>query len=176
VRRRLDVDRPVERAVLEECPRLAQQAPNSRNSQPWHFVVVTGRDQVARLAAVYQRAKEPVLDRQRTEVEALPAGPQRETANAAHQGRVEFNEKLRRMPAFVVPCVDALTDSGDGTTPGPWGSVIQAAWSFTLAARARGLGTVGTTITPLQPELADIIGIPHPEVLQAALIPVSLTR
>jgi nitroreductase len=125
---------------------------------------------------VYQRAKAAFLDRQRTEVEALPAGPERETANAAYRGRIQFNEKLRRMPAFVVPCVDASTDSGDGATPGPWGSVIQAAWSFMLAARARGLGTVWTTITPLQPELADIIGIPHPAVLQAALIPVAYTK
>src|SRR6202034_770511 len=130
VRRRLDVDRPVERTVLEECLRLAQQAPNSRNSQPWHFVVVTERDQVARVAGVYQRAKAAFLDRQHTEVEALPAGPERETANAAYQGRVEFNEKLERMPAFVVPCVDASTDSGDGATPGPWGAVISAAWIF----------------------------------------------
>jgi len=176
VRRRLDVDRPVERAVLEECLRLAQQAPNSRNSQPWHFVVVTDRDQVARVAGVYQRAKAAFLERQRAEVEALPAGPEREAANAKYQGRIEFNEKLPQMPAFVVPCVDASTDAGDGTTPGPWGSVIQAAWSFMLAARARGLGTVWTTITPLQSELAEIIDIPHPDVLQAALIPVAYTK
>lgn len=176
VRRRLDVDRPVERAVLEECLRLAQQAPNSRNSQPWHFVVVSDRDQVARVADVYQRAKAAFLERQRAEVDTLPAGPERDAADATYQGRLEFNEKLGRIPAFVVPCVDASTDRGDGATPGPWGSVIQAAWSFMLAARARGLGTVWTTITPLQPELAEIIGIPHPDVLQAALIPVAYTK
>jgi nitroreductase len=176
VRRRLDVDRPVDRAVLEECLRLAQQAPNSRNSQPWHFVVVSDRDQVARVADVYQRAKAAFLERQRAEIETFPDGPERDAADAAYQGRVEFNEKLQRIPAFVVPCVDASTDAGDPTTPGPWGSVIQGAWSFMLAARARGLGTVWTTITPLQPELAEIVGIPHPDVLQAALIPVAYTK
>ena len=41
VRRRLDLSRPVEREVLEECLRLAQQAPSGSNEQKWHFVVVT---------------------------------------------------------------------------------------------------------------------------------------
>jgi nitroreductase len=176
VRRRLDVDRPVEREVLEECLRLAQQAPNSRNAQPWHFVVATDREQVARIADVYQRAKAPFVGNQQTQVEAMSPGPEREAAAAKLADRIDFNEKLPRMPAFVVPCVDATTDAGDGSTPGPWGSVIQAAWSFMLAARSRGLGTVWTTITPLQPELAAIIGIPHPDVLQAALIPVAYTK
>ena len=41
VRRRLDVSRPVEREVLEECFRLAQQAPTASFRQNWHFLVVT---------------------------------------------------------------------------------------------------------------------------------------
>ena len=31
-------------------------------------------------------------------------------------------------------------------TTGRWGSVIQAAWSFMLAARSRGLGTCWTSL------------------------------
>ena len=41
VRRRLDLERPVEREVIEECLRLAQQAPTGSYRQDWHFVVVT---------------------------------------------------------------------------------------------------------------------------------------
>ncbi len=41
VRKRLDLERPVERGVLEECLRLAQQAPTGSYRQNWHFVVVT---------------------------------------------------------------------------------------------------------------------------------------
>ena len=41
VRKRLDLERPVEREVLEDCLRLAQQAPTASYSQNWHFVVVT---------------------------------------------------------------------------------------------------------------------------------------
>lgn len=34
-------DRPVPRAVIEECLRTAGTAPSGANLQPWHFVVVT---------------------------------------------------------------------------------------------------------------------------------------
>lgn len=36
-------DRPVPRAVIEECVRAAGTAPNGANMQPWHFVVVSDR-------------------------------------------------------------------------------------------------------------------------------------
>src|SRR6266511_3352138 len=41
VRKRLDLERPVERELLEECLALAQQAPTGSYRQDWHFVVVT---------------------------------------------------------------------------------------------------------------------------------------
>lgn len=41
VRRRLDLSRPVKRAVLLDCVRLAQQAPTGRNRQVWDIVFVT---------------------------------------------------------------------------------------------------------------------------------------
>ena len=41
VRRRLDLDRPVEREVVLECLRLAIQAPTASNAQDWRWLVVT---------------------------------------------------------------------------------------------------------------------------------------
>ncbi|MFI7235685.1 hypothetical protein [Streptomyces cyaneofuscatus] len=41
VRRRLDLARPVERALIEGCLRLATQAPTGRSRQHWDFVLVT---------------------------------------------------------------------------------------------------------------------------------------
>ena len=35
VRRRLDLDRPVEREVILDCIRLSQQAPTASNTQNW---------------------------------------------------------------------------------------------------------------------------------------------
>jgi nitroreductase len=64
-------------------------------------------------------------------------------------------------------------DAGGGAGLGV-GSIIPAAWSFMLAARARGLGTVWTTFH-LRHELeaAELLGIPFETVMQTVLIPVA---
>jgi nitroreductase len=41
VRRRLDLDRPVEREVILECLHLAMQAPTASNDQDWRWMVVS---------------------------------------------------------------------------------------------------------------------------------------
>ncbi len=57
-----------------------------------------------------------------------------------------------------------------------WGSIAPAAWSFMLAARARGLGTAWTSLHLFfEEEAAELLGIPDDEVMQAALIPVAHT-
>ena len=50
VRRRLDLTRPVDPALLRECLAIALQAPSGGNDQGWHFVVVTDPTVRAELA------------------------------------------------------------------------------------------------------------------------------
>src|SRR6266567_3075322 len=57
-----------------------------------------------------------------------------------------------------------------------WGEIWPATWSFMLAARSRGLGTVLTTLhLDFEQEAADVLGIPYAQVMQIALIPVAYT-
>ena len=69
VRKRLDLERPVEMDVLKECLEIALQAPSGSNSQGWHFVLVTDREKISTIADYYQRAF--------AEYEAGPAQPTR---------------------------------------------------------------------------------------------------
>ena len=58
-----------------------------------------------------------------------------------------------------------------------WGTIVPAAWSFMLAARARGLGTCWTTFhLAHEREAAELLGIPYDEVTQVALIPTAYTK
>ena len=53
---------------------------------------------------------------------------------------------------------------------------MQGAWSFMLAARSRGLGTVWTTAhLRFEAEAAALLGIPDDDYMQAGLIPVAHT-
>src|SRR5207244_2633196 len=64
VRKRLDLLRPVEPAVIERAIEVALQAPTGSNSQGWHFVVVTDAEKRAGLAALYRRAFQAYVSQQ----------------------------------------------------------------------------------------------------------------
>ena len=57
VRKRLDLTRPVERELIEECLGLAFQAPTGGNLQGWHFVLVTEPGRKKALANLYHKSK-----------------------------------------------------------------------------------------------------------------------
>ena len=84
---------------------------------------------------------------------------------------------LHEVPALVIPCVEGRPE-GEGAPrlAELYGSVVQAGWSFQLAARARGLGSAWTTYhLDYEAEVAELLGIPFAEVTQVALIPVAHT-
>jgi len=171
VRKRLDLTRPVEREVLEECLLLAQQAPTSSYAQNWHFVVVTDADQRAALGELWRGVAGPYLQRRATAAAAAPI-----VARIGDAVR-HLAEHIHEVPVHVIPCVEGRTDGSPVVVQASrWASIIPAAWSFMLAARERGLGTVWTTFhLRYEREAAEILGIPYDAVMQTALIPVAYT-
>ena len=165
VRKRLDLERPVEREVLEECLRLAQQAPTASYSQNWHFVVVTDAAKRAALGELWRQVAYPYLEK---------SGAQ---STAIGQGVIHLAEHIHEVPVHVIPCVEGRFEGKpNALVSSRLGSIMQAAWSFMLAARSRGLGTVWTTFHLMhEQEAAEIVGIPYDEVTQIALIPVAYT-
>ena len=81
------------------------------------------------------------------------------------------------MPVHVIPCIEGRTDGKPAAAQASrWGTIVPAAWSFMLAARSRGLGSVWTTFhLQYEREAAELLGIPYDDVMQAALIPVAYT-
>lgn len=176
VRKRLDLTRPVPRHLIEECIDLATQAPTGRNRQRWHFLVVTDSTQRAAVADIYRRA---VLEAQGTPLTAQDL--RRMNAHGSWpqiaDGLQYLYDHIHRVPAIVIPAVEGRTDRATvAEQAGTWGSILPAAWSFMLAARERGLGTVWTTAQgPLEHELAAVLGVPYDDVMLAALIPLAFT-
>ena len=171
VRKRLDLERPVERDVLEECLQLAQQAPTGSYAQNWHFVVVTDPDLRAGLGDLWRQGGEKYLARVGTP-EEIPGMIGRVLGGVFH-----LRDHLHEVPVHVIPCIEGRTDDkGAFVQASKWGSIMPAAWSFMLAARSRGLGTVWTTFHLVhEREAAELLGIPYDDVMQAALIPVAYT-
>jgi nitroreductase len=172
VRRRLDLARPVPRDVVLECLRLAQQAPSGTNRQGWRFVVVTDAARRARLAELYRRAFTPYLEARRAETRPGDTRRERLLASASY-----LAEHLGEVPVHVVPCIRARLPekASNGAAAGIYGSIYPAVWSFQLALRSRGLGSVLTTLhLAYEREAAELLGIPD-SVSQVGLIPVAYT-
>lgn len=170
VRRRLDLKRPVERAVLLDCIRLAQQAPTASNTQRWRWLVVDDAGKRQALAALYGEL-----------AAGLPAA-RAEFAKDPQTSRVYdsaewLGEHLHEVPVHVIPCIDEQPWGLEtrATAAAVYGSILPAVWSFQLALRSRGLGSAFTTLHLYREEaVAKLLGIPD-GFLQVALLPVAYT-
>jgi nitroreductase len=172
VRRRLDFDRPVERSVVEECARLAFQAPTGGNSQGWGWVFVDDVLTKERMAEIYRAGFVDHGNRDKAdESPAYPSNP-RMTLSVRY-----LADNLERAPVLLVPTIDRRY--GRVTTfqqASRWGSILPAVWSFMLALRSRGLGSAWTTIHLYrEADMAELLGIPFPENTQAGLFPIAYT-
>jgi nitroreductase len=170
VRRRLDLTRAVPPELVEECVALAVQAPTSTNMQNWHFIIVTDSDRRAALAELYRRSWSSYADGRPPD-----EAPASETSGQASSRYMAAH--LQEVPVHVIPCIEGRPE-GMAQPDLAWfyGSIIQAGWSFQLAARARGLGSVWTTFhLDHEPEAAGVLGIPFEQITQVALLPVAYT-
>jgi nitroreductase len=169
VRKRLDFSRPVSRDVVLDCLRLAIQAPTGGNRQGWRWVVVDDADTRAALADIYRRRAEPYLGGYRGVLSGNP--------NAVLDSSVYLAEHMHQVPVMVIPCILDRLPAGASNEAGAgfYGSILPAVWSFQLALRSRGLGSVFTTLhLAYEEEVQTLLGIPN-TVTQAALIPVAYT-
>jgi nitroreductase len=166
VRKRLDLTRPVERALLEECFDLAFQAPTGGNLQGWHFVLVTDAKRKQAISDLYRKSKA------KNDPPSTPPEHQRVMDSSAY-----LAEHLHEVPLLVIPCIEGRVENAPFIMQAvTWGSIMPATWSFMLAARARGLGTAWTSLhLEYEREAAEVLGIPYERVMQVALIPVAHT-
>jgi nitroreductase len=170
VRRRLDLDRPVEPQVVLDCLRIAIQAPTGSNSQGWRWLVVTDPDKRAAIADHYRDAAIGYL------TSSLQAAPPDSQDHRVFASAIYLTEVLHRVPIHVIPCIRGRPNPTDNEDlAGFYGSILPAAWSFLLALRSRGLGASWTTLhLRHESEVARLLGIPD-DVTQVALFPVAYT-
>ncbi len=174
VRRRLDVTRPVPRAVLEECLELALQAPNGANRNEWRWIIVDDRQMVAKLAAEYKAAMGAYQDGQAGKAALIDDVPGGDAIAASAQ---LLADKLDRMPAILIPLMLGRPEGKNLAEQSPmWGSILQAVWSFFLALRERGLGSVWTTVASRrEKQIAELLGIPDDQYTQVGMFPIAYT-
>jgi nitroreductase len=185
VRRRLDLDRPVDLDVVMRCLEIAQQAPTGSNNRSYRWIVVTDAPTRAALADIYRKGlveyakatqeltergfeSKVAVDDERTR--AIDAQTKRVFRSARH-----LTEHLHEVPVHVVPCMVGRlpADADNFRAAAYYGSIHPAIWSFMLALRARGYGSVYTTLHLVnEAEAARVLGVPD-HVCQVGLIGVA---
>lgn len=171
VRRRLDLDRPVDPALVLQCLRLALQAPTAGNTQSWHWMIVTDPEKRAALADLYRQAGRRHLERNLGATD-----PSDGQTRDVYRSALYLSDVLERVPVLVIPCIEGRVDGATNAAAATlYASIIPAAWSFQLALRSRGLGSAWTSLHLLrEKEAAELLGIPD-DVTQVALLPVAHT-
>jgi len=168
VRRRLDLDRNVPDDLLLRCIELAEQAPTGGDITSRRWLVVRDPEIKKKLADLYREAGGNRIVERAERHRGTGHPKQGVLDSAAH-----LAENLERVPVLVLATVWGVHD-GSGR-PGLFDSVIQAAWSFCLALRSRGLGSAWTTLhLGKAKECAEVLGIPD-DVTQVVLLPVAWT-
>jgi nitroreductase len=186
VRKRLDLGREVPLDVLKECLNVAIQAPTGSNAQSWQFMLITDPEKKAKIGEFYRQAYEVYKTlpmsihhlNQSTGDNDMTASQGRSASSADFLG-----ENMGKVPAMLIPMVAGRTDlpvpEGMPAIVGQasqMGSIIPAAWSFMLAARARGIGTAWSTLHLFyEREIAELLGVPYDDFMQIALIPIGYT-
>lgn len=168
VRRRLDFERDVDDQTILDCIDVAEQAPTGGNNGSRRWIVIRDQDTKDRISELYLSAGVDWVIQAADRLKGT--GHQNE---ALMQGAKHLGENISRAPALVIPTVIGRHD-GSGR-PGLFDSVIQSAWSFMVALRARGLGTVWTTMYLNEADaVAELLDLPD-EVTQICLFPVAYT-
>jgi nitroreductase len=169
VRKRLDLDRPVDTAVVVECIGLSMQAPTASNGQGWRWMIVTDAAKRKRLAELYNEVGAAYLKMARDAVTDAQT-------KRVYDSAVYLTDVLERVPVHVIPCIEGrIDDAPNAIAAASYGSILPAAWSFILALRSRGLGSCWTTLHLFkEQETAELLGIPE-GFTQVALLPVAHT-
>ncbi len=185
IRKRLDLTRPVPPELIEECLEVAVQSPSATNTQKWRFLVIRDAEKRAGIARLYRQAFESYWE-QADDATYGTTGPASTLEGA--RGKLPPGNSLQRMidsavylvnhlhavPVHVLFCIeDQVQDVPLFDQATTYGSILPTAWSFMLAARARGLGCCWTTVhLKHADEAAKLLNIPD-AVTQGVLLPVA---
>src|SRR3954454_11248716 len=172
VRKRLDFTRPVADELILECLEIALQAPTGSNMQGWSFVVVTDADKKKAIGDIYARAFELYKLMPPPDYDA--GDPRATSRDQVVDSATYLSEHMHEAPALLIPCIEGrVEEAGVLAQASIYGSILPAAWSFMLAARARGLGSAWTTLHLMyESEAAEVLGIPS-HITQAGLFPIA---
>ena len=168
VKTRLDLTREVSDELILDCIDIAEQAPTGGNQSSRRWLVVRDSETKKEIAELYREVGGEFIKEQAELLDGTGHHNEKTIKASSY-----LAEHLEEVPVLVLVTIYGEHD-GSGR-PGLFDSVIQAAWSFCLALRSRGLGSAWTTMhLGNAKRIAELLDIPE-GVTQIVLLPVAHT-
>lgn len=167
IRRRLDLERPVDPGLVAASLEIADQGPSGGAEQPVRWVVVADAENRRRVGEAYREAYR--------EFNSARAAVSDERVRRVRDSSAHLAEIMPQVPLQVLVCTAAPPPSEPlGPEAAKFhASVYPSVWSFQVALRARGLGSCLTTIgLRRRAVMAEVLGLPS-DWTQCALLPVA---
>nr|MCH9762250.1 nitroreductase family protein [Actinomycetes bacterium] len=123
VRKRLDLERPVDPQLILDCIDVAEQAPTGGNQASRRWIVIDDPRRKKQLADLYRDAAADFILGARDQLAGTDHPQAKVMESAAY-----LLDHLAEVPAIVIPTIIGRHDNSG--RPGLFDSVIQAAWSF----------------------------------------------
>lgn len=177
VRKRLDLERPVSRQVVEECLEIGLQAPNGSNLNTWRWVIVDDRETIRKIAALYRAGMNDHVASLGANTGANYKAAENPEFQALTESVQHFLDNLERVPMVAFPLMAGRPEGASVFDQASmWGSSLQSVWSFFLALRTKGMGSAWTTVHLWRErEFADLLGIPVDKYTQVGMFPIAYT-
>lgn len=176
VRKRLDLNKPVARDVIEQCLEIALQAPNGSNMNTWKWVIVDDRDKIRKIAKIYDQAMSDYITILGDATGDNYMGSHIPGAENISESVDYLRKHLAEVPAIAFPLLAGRLEGASVFYQASlWGSILQSVWSFFLALRTKGMGSAWTTAHLFrEQEIADLLDIPA-NYTQVGLFPIAYT-
>jgi nitroreductase len=176
VRKRLDLNKPVARDVIEQCLEIALQAPNGSNMNTWKWIIVDDRDKIRKIAKIYDQAMNDYITILGDATGDNYMGSHIPGAENISESVDYLRKHLAEVPAIAFPLLAGRLEGASVFYQASlWGSILQSVWSFFLALRTKGMGSAWTTAHLFrEQEIADLLDIPS-NYTQVGLFPIAYT-
>jgi nitroreductase len=176
VRKRLDLNKPVARDVIEQCLEIALQAPNGSNMNTWKWIIVDDRDKIRKIAKIYDQAMNDYITILGDATGDNYMGSHIPGAENISESVDYLRKHLAEVPAIAFPLLAGRLEGASVFYQASlWGSILQSVWSFFLALRTKGMGSAWTTAHLFrEQEIAELLDIPA-NYTQVGLFPIAYT-
>jgi nitroreductase len=188
VRFRLDFDRAVTRDLIEECLSIAQQSTMGSNVEEWRVVAVTQDELKLKIAELYRDTYEqlvarPLRENDQVVQERLAPALRGSAGDQKRQQKIMdgvkyLAENLENVPVIMVfaTTTPAPPEPVGKLASGFYGTIFPMIWSFQLALRSRGLGSVmATGAMHHANEISKLLNFPD-NFIPITIIPVAHTK